>query len=368
MGSRPKLAYIINSLEGGGAQSPLPDILSVLQANGFDVQLYALARRNGKAINAIEARGFTPIIRQGGEKDHLAAIKWLMDELKKWPADVIWTSLSRATLLGQIAGQKLGISVVSWQHSAFLKPWNERLLKWRAHASALWVADSHLVAKLTHERLGIAKDNMLTWSIFSADETAPTAAPWQKGETLRIGSLGRYHPAKGYDILIEALNILREKYHAPHIDYRIILAGEGKDQHDLQKALDTHHIDNVDLAGFHSNPKEFLSGLHLYLQPSRREGFCIAAHEAMLAGLPVIVTDTGEMANSVRNIKAGRVVGIENAQELAAALGDMLAKPELLHRTGHAARAGILEHYSAEKFAATGAEIAERIKQLLSAR
>lgn len=368
MGSRPKLAYIINSLEGGGAQSPVPDILSVIQANGFDVQFYALTRRNGKAIKTIEASGFTPIIRAGGEKDHLAAIKWLTDELKKWPADIIWTSLSRATLLGQIAGQKLSIPVVSWQHNAFLKPWNRRLLKWRAHSSALWVADSHLVAKLTHERLGIAKDNLLTWSIFSADKNAPTAAPWQKGEKLRIGSLGRYHPAKGFDILIEALNIVREQHHALHIDYRVILAGEGKDRQELQNALNAHNIDNVDLAGFHSNPKEFLSSLHLYVQPSRREGFCIAAHEAMLAGLPVIVADTGEMANSVRLIKAGRVVGIESAQELAAALGDMLAQPEQLHITGQTARAGILEHYSAEKFAASGAEITERIKRLLNAR
>jgi hypothetical protein len=205
MGARPKLAYIINSLEGGGAQSPVPDILSVLQANGFDVQFYALTRRNGKAI---EASGFSPIIRPGGEKDHLAAVKWLMDELGKWPADIIWTSLSRATLLGQIVGQRLGLPVVSWQHNAFLKPWNERLLRWRARASALWVADSHLVAQLTHERLGIAKDNLLTWSIFSADESAPTAAPWQKGETLRIGSLGRYHRAKGFDILMHRILII----------------------------------------------------------------------------------------------------------------------------------------------------------------
>lgn len=368
MGARPKLAYIINSLEGGGAQSPVPDILSVLQANGFDVQFYALTRRNGKAIKAIEASGFSPIIRPGGEKDHLAAVKWLMDELGKWPADIIWTSLSRATLLGQIVGQRLGLPVVSWQHNAFLKPWNERLLRWRAQASALWVADSHLVAQLTHERLGIAKDNLLTWSIFSADESAPTAAPWQKGETLRIGSLGRYHRAKGFDILIEALNILRKKDNTPHIDYRIILAGEGQDRHDLQKALDTYNIDNVDLAGFHSHPEEFLSGLHLYVQPSRREGFCIAAHEAMLAGLPVIVADTGEMANSVRLSKAGSVVAIESAEELAAALDDMLAKPQQLHIKGQAARAGILEHYSAEKFAATGADIAERVKQLLRAQ
>lgn len=365
MGLRPKLAYIINSLEGGGAQSPLPDILSVLQANGFDVQLYALSRRNGKAIKAIEASGFTPIIRDGGEKDHFAAIQWLARALKKWPPDIIWTSLTRATLLGQITGQRLGIPVVSWQHSAYLKPWNARLLKWRAHASALWVADSHFVARLTHERLNIAKDNLVTWSIFSADENVPIAAPWQNGETLRIGSLGRYHPAKGYDILIEALKLIREKGNGSHIDYRIILAGEGNDQHDLQKALDAHNIDNVDLAGFHSNPKEFLSSLHLYVQPSRREGFCIAAHEAMLAGLPVIVADTGEMANTVRLTKAGSVVATESAQELAAALNHMLAKPEQLHIKGRAARAGILAHYSAEKFAATGAQIAARIKTLV---
>lgn len=363
----PKLAYIINSLEGGGAQTPVPDILSVLQANGFDVRFYALTRRNGKAIKAIKAKGFTPIIRPGGEKDHRAAVTWLKNELNQWGADVIWTSLTRATLLGQIVGKALGIPVISWQHNAYLKPWNARLLRWRAKASALWVADSNLVATLTHERLGIAKDNLVTWSIFSADDNAPVASAWQKGETLKLGSLGRYHPAKGYDVLISALEILHKDESAHLHDYRIILGGEGSERDQLQEALKKGQISNVELAGFQSDPQDFLSNLHLYVQPSRREGFCIAAHEAMLAGLPVIVSDTGEMANTARKAEAGKVVPVEDAHALAQALRDMLAQPDKLYAQGQAARAAILQHYSSEIFAKTGAAIARRIKTLINA-
>jgi len=62
----------------------------------------------------------------------------------------------------------------------------------------------------------------------------------------------------------------------------------------LEGAIASHGLDNVRLAGFTDRPREVLAGLHLYIQPSRSEGLCIAAHEAMQAGLPTVVSAVGE--------------------------------------------------------------------------
>ncbi|MEZ5682323.1 MAG: glycosyltransferase [Erythrobacter sp.] len=363
-----RIAYVINSMEGGGAQTPLPKIVRALEKAGAEVRVMALTRRNGLAIERLRMEGIEPLVRDGGEKDQIAAYRWIRDQAAAWRADVVWTSLTRATLLGQIAGRQLGVPVVSWQHNAYLKPWNERLLRWRAKSADIWVADSAQVAALTTERLGIPADSLVTWPIFAAEPDALQARPWMPGEVVRIGSLGRLHPNKGYDILIDALALLRSADAEPNASFRIEIAGTGTDEADLLAQAAAAGVDTIDFTGFASDPAGFLAGLHLYLQPSRREGFCIAAHEAMQAGLPVIVSRTGEMPFTVDRPAIGRVVEVGDAQSLANALAELLAAPENLGAMGKAARARVLERFSQDRFDAVGAEIVSRLGSQLSRR
>lgn len=356
----PRILYVINSMEGGGAASPLPAILGVLQGAGADVRLIALTRRNGKGIAPVEAAGFPVTVRDGGEKDHLAALRWIEAEARQWGATHLWTSLTRATLLGQQAGRRLGLPVVSWQHNAFLKPWNERLLRWQSKRPVLWVADSAQVAELTHERLGVERERLVTWPIFFANPDAPQARAWQQGEVLRVGSLGRLHPAKGYDFLIAALAKLKRDGFTPPCPLEITIAGEGALHQELEQARAVAGLDFLRFTGFVDDPAAFLASQHLYLQPSRREGFCIAAHEAMAAGLPVLVSATGEMPHTV-NDSMGRAVPVGDIDALAKALKELLSHPEQLAAMGETARARVLDRFSQERFTRIGAEIVERI-------
>lgn len=363
-----RLAYVINSMEGGGAQTPLPKIVRALERAGAQVRIMALTRRDGLAVERLRAEGIEPVVRDGGEKDQVAAYRWIRDQTRGWGADALWTSLTRATLLGQLAGRSLGIPVVSWQHNAFLKPWNERLLRWRAAATDIWVADSSQVAALTGKRLGIPAGRLVTWPIFAAEPDAPRAQPWQPGETLQIGSLGRLHPNKGYDILIDALAIMHSGSWDPKTRYRIAIAGAGGYESALRARAKALGLDTIDFIGYAGDPAGFLAKLHLYVQPSRREGFCIAAHEAMQAGLPAIVSRTGEMPFTVDAPATGRVVEVADPNSLARALGELLDAPQDLAAMGREARARVLDRFSQERFDATGAVIVGRLEELLSRR
>ena len=105
-----RIAYVINSMEGGGAQTPLPKIVAALAKAGARVRVLALTRRNGHAIERLQAAGIDPLVREGGESDQFAAYRWICEQAREWGADAIWTSLTRATLLGQIAGIAQGIA------------------------------------------------------------------------------------------------------------------------------------------------------------------------------------------------------------------------------------------------------------------
>lgn len=355
--SGPRIAYVINSVEGGGATQPVPAITRVLRDGGAQVRLFALTPRDRRGLSAMVEAGLDPLVRDGGLRDHAAAALWLRQELTKWGATHIWSSLSRATILSLILGPAMGLPVISWQHAAFLKPWNRRLMRLLSKRALLWVGDSRSVTDLTAERLAVPTDRLRCWPIFAADPSMAQAMPWRPGEPLRIGSLGRLHPVKGYDVLIAALARLKAAGFASPAPFQILIGGDGEERKRLQAMAGDAALDNVFFSGFVDRPHAFLSGLHAYVQPSRSEGFCIAAHEALTAGLPVLASAVGELPYSIQQGVTGLTVPPGDADILAQALKAMLARPDKLHAMGQMARADMLDRFSWDRFAATGGAI-----------
>lgn len=356
-----RIAYVINSVEGGGAALPVPAVARVLRDLGAEVEIFALTRRDGRAISAMEAAGLTVHVRPGGEGDHLSALLWLARRMADWRPDVIWTSLTRATLLGQLVGRLRGTPVVSWQHAAFLKPGNLRLLRLSQGLSALWVADSHGVAAFAERSIGVPRQRLAIWPLFAADPQAPQAPPWRPGETLQVGTLGRLHPVKGHAMLVAAVARLKAEGFAPPAPFVVRIAGEGEERARLTAAIEAAGLDNVRLEGFADQPRAFLASLHLYLQPSRSEGLCIAAHEAMQAGLPTLVTAVGELPYSVVDGETGLVIPPQDEAALTDALTRLLSHPERLAAMGAAARDRVLARFGPEAFASAGAAVFARL-------
>jgi len=356
-----RVAYVINSVEGGGAAAPVPAVARVLAAQGAQVRILALAMRDGRGLAAMARAGLSVNVRAGGDRDHAAALRWLDRQIAYDAPDLIWTSLTRATLLGQLVGARRGLPVVSWQHAAYLKPANRILLRATQRLSALWVGDSESVTALTASRLGVGPDRLATWPLFAADPAAPHARRWRRGEILRLGSLGRLHPVKGYDVLVAALVHLRAQGFRAPTPFEVAIAGEGAGREALQAAAASAGVDSLRLVGFVDSPRAWLSGLHAYLQPSRSEGLCIAAHEAMQAGLPAIVSAVGELPYSVVPGQTGWVVPPADPPALAAALRDMLSSPDRLAGMGSAARERLFVRFGAEAFEAAGAGVLARV-------
>lgn len=356
-----KIAYLINSLEGGGTTSPLPDLFELMRGHGAKVRLFALEQRNRKGLAQVEAAGVTYEICEP-PRGHLATMRWIEERVAAFAPDILWTSLSRATLLGQRVGRTLGIPVVSWQHNLFLKPANALLLRWQRDMSALWIADSGVVADMAQRRLKIAPGRIATWPIFRATPS-PHAQPGTR-PPLQLGSLGRLHPAKGYDLLIEAMERI-ERALVP--DYHVTIGGTGAEQAKLEAMARARGVDHrLTFAGHVDRPEAFLKGLDAYLQPSRREGFGIAAHEAMAAGLPILAGDTGEMAVTIAEAGGGLAVPVEQVDTLATSLHLFLTGKKQWPAMGQANRDYVQERYSPQAFAAAGDAVMERVKALLA--
>lgn len=357
-----KIAYITSSLEGSGGPLPIPAVTRVLREAGAHVEVFALTRRDGRALPAMLADGLQVHIREGGGGDHLNAIRWLDHELTAYQPTLIWTSVARASIMGLLLGWRDKIPVVCWQHNAALKFSRHILFHILRKRPAMWVGDSDMVTAITGKRFGVPPERLASWPLFRTNPEAPQATPWQPGQTLRLGSLGRLHPQKAYDVLIEAVALLKQRGFVAPVPFEIVIAGDGRDHEQLTKLIEDKKISEVRLLGYTEKPLDFLAGLHLYLQPSRLEGLCISMHEAMQAGLPVIASTVGQMPYSLQHGKSGWLIPPNDVNALADALAEALSHPEKLSAMGQFARDKVLSQYSQDNFRQAGESILQRLQ------
>ena len=351
-----RLAYVINSLEAGGAQYPIPRIVAGLRAHGIATTVYALSRRDDLAVPALEAAGVPMIRAPFAKAQHLAGYRWLAAELARQQPDAIWTSLTQATLLGQRVGKRHRIPVISWQHNAFLKPANRRLLRLQRRISQFWVADSESVAAFTQNELGVAESEIEILPLYVARSDAPQATPYVSGPFEWL-SVGRLHPNKNYAALIEVFASI-----AKRDDVRLRIAGQGSEHERLDALIAQLDLsDCVQLLGHVGDIPALLATAHGYIQPSHNEGLCIAAHEAMAASLPCLVSKTGQMALTVT---PGHAFSAQDPSCMRRVLHHVMSDVPKFSATGATNRARVLERFSQARFDAAIAAIAARLRDV----
>jgi len=161
-------------------------------------------------------------------------------------------------------------------------------------------------------------------------------------------TVARVHPNKRYSIQVDALRRLRQHPVFPRIRCAWIGGGEGLDQ--LAKVLRLHGLSStVTLCGYVSDPLPLFAAADAFVLPSAREGAPLAVVEAMGAGLPVIATDVGGIADLLGD--TGIVLPDPNESQAATvlALQDSIVRvasdAALRQRLGAAARKSAIARF-----------------------
>jgi glycosyltransferase involved in cell wall biosynthesis len=140
-----------------------------------------------------------------------------------------------------------------------------------------------------------------------------------------IISCGRMDQPKGFDILIEATNILLKK----GMVFSLIILGDGPDLKKLKNIASTLGvIDFIHFPGFQSNPYAWFKKSDVFVLSSRYEGFGMVLIEAMAVGTPVISTNCQYgPAEILCNGEYGVLVPPEDPQILAQSIENLLNNP-----------------------------------------
>ena len=152
----------------------------------------------------------------------------------------------------------------------------------------------------------------------------------------------------GVDDVIRALPLLPEHVH-------FIVVGVGPDEGMLKRlAKDSGVEKRVTFTGHigHADLPKYLQASDIFIRPSRSEGMGASFPEAMAAGLPVIATQEGGIADFLFDEKrnpdkpiTGWAVDKDSAADIARAVKDIVAHPEKVRAVVATAKAMVVEKY-----------------------
>jgi colanic acid/amylovoran biosynthesis glycosyltransferase len=168
------------------------------------------------------------------------------------------------------------------------------------------------------------------------------------GEPFRLISVGRLTAAKGYPVLIEAVNLLRERRR----DVRLTLVGEGTLRSILETLIaDRALADRVSLAGAcnHDRLTEYYGSSDAFVLSSFLEGVPVVLMEAMAMELPCVATWITGVPEIIENEREGLLVPPASAVALADAIERLMQDGEAARRFACAARRKVIAKYHLER-------------------
>ena len=119
-----------------------------------------------------------------------------------------------------------------------------------------------------------------------------------EAEELKLLYVGRFAFNKGIDVLLESIRTLNREGYKSKLKFYVV--GKGPL---YEKLTSEYQFENVEYVGFASEErlKELYETCDLFVFPTLFEGMPTVVLEAMVHGMPVIVSDTGATAELVDN-------------------------------------------------------------------
>ncbi|WP_185993068.1 glycosyltransferase family 4 protein [Streptomyces sp. 130] len=162
--------------------------------------------------------------------------------------------------------------------------------------------------------------------------TGPFDDPSPEVPHPRIVFVGRFSAEKGVTVLVDAFSRLRSPA-------QLLLIGDGRERQRIQAGIRRLGIGgNVTVCGFvpHRTAAAAMAHARIVVLPSLFEEAGTVVVEAMALGVPLVASDIGGIRQTAADGKAALLVPPGDPVALAAALDEVLSRPELASRLGAA--------------------------------
>jgi glycosyltransferase involved in cell wall biosynthesis len=338
----------------GGAQIHVRDLAVAVQAQGHAPTV--LTSGNGPFIEDLRGRGIPTIVLR-----HLTgpmrpirdvrALQELIGVLKQVKPDLLTAHGAKVGMLGRVASRSLQIPLIVTVHGwacapgtppvqAAVSRWLERLL---GPLASRLITVSEFDRRFGIQAKLVAEQRVVTVHNGMPDISAELRAnPAQTPP--RLVMVARFEPQKDHGTLLRALSGLRDQ------PWELDLIGDGPLRSQAEALAETVGVrDRIHFLGQRRDVARLLGRAQVSLLVSNWEGLPLSILEAMRAGLPVIASEVGGVAESVQDGETGFLVPQGGVDQLRDRLGRLLRDPELRVRLGASGRRCYEQHFTLDE-------------------
>lgn len=323
---KTKLAIIVPSLRGGGAERVVVNIVRNIDLSKFDVTLI-LVKKEGKYINLIPP--CISIIDLNSDRVRYSMLR-LIKRLNSLKPDIIFSTLGHLNLA------LLAIRpFLNFKHKIIVREANtpSEVLKrlpgikkaiFKYLYVKLYPKADIIVAQCKAMKDDIVEmvnidENRVTYIYNPLDleyinKNMTDKNPYDKRK-INLLAVGRLTYQKGFDILIDAFKIVENNI--PNVHLTIL--GDGELRRELEEKRNQLGLESkISFEGFKENPYPYYYYADVYVLSSRWEGFPNSLLEALACGCKVVATDCKSGPREILGEnKYGLLVPVEDSMALA---------------------------------------------------
>jgi len=354
---RIKVLLVITKLELGGAQKQLLELIAGLDKTRFAPYLFTaedgLLIPDAAAIPGLELKKSKYLERPLHPIKDILAFFEIYSFIKKNKINVVHTHSSKAGILGRWAARLAGLKEVvhtvhGWSFNDYQAPLQKNIFITAERITAEFT--TRLIVVCQHDKIrglknGIGPNNryiVIPYGIKHQDfclnrEEAKEALGFSR-QDLVVGMISCLKPQKSPQDFIRLASLTRDIM--PGIKF--VLVGDGVLRHDIERLIAKFNLEKqVFLLGWRRDIPRLLAAFDILVLLSLWEGLPIVVLEAMAAALAVIVTDTGGVAEIIRDEETGFLVLRRDVVGMRQRLTLLLKDAALRQKFGQAAQNSI---------------------------
>lgn len=357
----------------GGPVEGLKLSASFMDRWGHDTEIVTLDQPQAPYLTQVQ-HAVHPVgrwIRRYGYTPAMA--RWIARHGSRFDVAIVHGLWNHASIGGWHGLRKAGLPYVAFTHG-MMDPWFRRdRLKyaakqvfWRLWQGRVLRDASEVLFTSEEERLAARgqffdfgyRDRVVAYGAAEPDQTSiDEIGPFRAtipglGQRPYLLFLGRLHPKKGCDLLIDAFAAIADR----HRDVDLVLAGPDDAGHGatLQQLSKVRGVaSRIHWPGMVQGRQKWaaLHGCEALILPSHQENFGIVVAEAMVCARPVLVSDKVNIWREVIS-SGGGLVAPDTVVGVEALLSEFLALPASARMNmGQRARHAYDRHFSAERAA-----------------
>ena len=339
-----KLLFLIPTLENGGAEKVLVNLVNNLDYTRYDVTLQTIfdwGIHKEKLVENVHYKSFLKKPFRGYSR-----LLWIIPSsllyklVVKEKYDIVIAYLEGSSAKIVSGCPYPNSKKIAWIHTVMDTP--ERLSigfpnvqkalnTYNSFDKIVFVSNSSLQAFRSTSGLNLPQ-GMVIYNTNETDRIRRLSNEKvydisEDDNSFKICIIGKITPNKGVDRLAHILNRLIQEKYLVHV----YVIGTGEQQEKISSYIKTNNlVKYFTFLGYQENPYKYIAACDLYVCASYREGLSTAVTESLIVGTPVVSTNCSGSFELLGEMNEYGIVTDNNEESLYKAIKKFITNPELL--------------------------------------